>query len=577
MRPLWLCLLLLPLLLGSGIGFYFLIFKSPSTSTDGSKNNVDPLFIVKENVESQSSQQLSSAHPPSPIQQSPPITSTPLPTTTSTTPTTTSITPSPTTPTTPIPSPTTPTTTSTTPSPTTTTTPSPTTPTPSPTTPTPLPTTPTTSTTPSPTTTKTPSPTTPTPSPTTPTPSPTTPTTTTTPKPQYENIVIKINKIDFNIEKTLIVSNITDTTVQLKWSKPRMSYGNVEYIITGHGKNEIVKSFQDFPEHIVKDLQPGERYTFRVTASGIDFNVESKQIVTKTAIGKPGPPTDLKVSKMKYVRSMIIEWRRPLGSEIITGYNLHIAKNGSGAVQDTQVFDTSDYPKYIYYFEESSEFDITVTSFNTQGTSSSTTVQFTSDPINNGNAYPNSLKVSKIKDTTVYLNWGTLDNVDASGYVIAATKSADENPTVEDFYNILYSPLLPVVGLTPGMEYSFQLYPLNTTDESHEIHTDKKIRTKWPLGKPNNLGGTLTVSVIENSAKLTWKNSPLDVITGYVITTFNANDLSLVYFHHIYDTPVSVKFNVPELKSGNSYAFQVTAFNCLGFSDSLQSNVVRIK
>lgn len=82
------------------------------------------------------------------------------------------------------------------------------------------------------------------------------------------------------------MSNITDTSVQLKWTKPRRSYGNVHYIVQRHNKIENVISFQDFPEYIVKDLQPGTQYNFQVYNSGKNFTVNSKAITTKNANGK---------------------------------------------------------------------------------------------------------------------------------------------------------------------------------------------------------------------------------------------------------------------------------------------------
>ncbi|XP_043483228.1 uncharacterized protein LOC122511806 [Leptopilina heterotoma] len=213
------------------------------------------------------------------------------------------------------------------------------------------------------------------------------------PEKTNEDTYAQSKKINFNLETALIVSNITDTTVQLNWIKPRRYYDKIEYRFYIYDQEGYEKSyqFQDFPIQIVQNLQPGTRYKFYITYASDTLKFESEGIVTKTARGKPDPPLDLKVSKMKYVRSMIIEWRRPLGSEIITGYNLHIAKNGSGPVQDTQVFDTSDYPKYIYYFEESSEFDIRVASFNSKGSSSIATKHFRSKPIEDWNAFPTSV------------------------------------------------------------------------------------------------------------------------------------------------------------------------------------------
>lgn len=95
--------------------------------------------------------------------------------------------------------------------------------------------------------------------------------------------------------------------------------------------------------------------------------------------GIPNSPTNLKVSKMKHVRSMMIEWKRPSGSETITGYYLLITKHDL-IINDTRVFDTSNSPKYIYYFQEDNEFQIKVTSFNSRGNSSSIATNFRSEP-----------------------------------------------------------------------------------------------------------------------------------------------------------------------------------------------------
>ncbi|XP_061166987.1 twitchin-like isoform X9 [Saccostrea echinata] len=381
----------------------------------------------------------------------------------------------------------------------------------------------------------------------------------------------------------LTAVDIMGEELTLQWNAPDDDGGEKinNYILekrkAGSKKWQKVSSFINTPECIVRNLEPGTEYEFRVMAEnklGVSDALEtSEPVLARLPYDTPGAPGTPKCSAYT-PDSITLEWSPPLkdGGNPIKGYQVEKREVGEKKWTKANFADVLDNEFTVKGLTEGKEYEFRVAAINNAGLGD---FAETSDAIK-AQQPPVAPKVSPNflpKDITV-----------KRGEEFKIVIPYDGNPIPKADWSVAGKPL------SQGGRVSFENTPteiklFNKAAEKSDsgrysvlLSTDKGSDSASinvnVVDSPTKPEGPLEVgSITPDSCVLTW-NAPKDdggsPISNYVVEKM---DLDTGKWEPVSKFVRGTNYEVMGLTEGHEYKFRVSAENQFGVSEPLETSL----
>ena len=364
---------------------------------------------------------------------------------------------------------------------------------------------------------------------------------------------------------------VTDTLIELKWSKPENhpeSVTSYEVFCCHVHDNHIVHNKQTngvVETQIIDELKPETKYSFTVKAvcdAGLSCESETSEITaTKLPLSSaPGQPNIVKVTDTL----IELKWSKPENHpESVTSYEVfcchvddnHIVHRQTNGVVETQL---------INELKPETKYSFTVKAICDAGLScesQTSDITVTKAPLSSKPGQPNIVRVT---DTLIELKWSKPQNHPESvtSYEVFYCR-VDDNHIVHRQTNGVVEIQL-INELKPETKYSFTVKAICDAGLSCESETSEITVTKPPLssapGQPN------IVKVTDTLIELKWskpENHP-ESVTSYEVFCCHVHDNHIV--HNKQTNGVVETQIIDELKPETKYSFTVKAICDAGLS-----------
>jgi len=302
--------------------------------------------------------------------------------------------------------------------------------------------------------------------------------------------------------ENLQASDIREDQCKLSWLPPS-SDGGAE--ITGYlvekceeGSNlwEKVPGIVTKDSHVVKGLEPGKKYKFRVKAEnrlGFGEPCETnKAILAKNPYDPPGEPRDAEIATYDK-NSVTLKWKAPNddGGNPIQGYIIEkMPKSGrlDGNWTPVTSVPVSGTSFTVPNLAENSEWDFRVTAVNDAGPgkpSKSTGPHKVRDPISTAGP-PSQPRVDKVTPNSVSLSWDKPVNdggAKIEGYIVEV-KPKDGDWTEATPFPVKDTEFT-VPKLKEGEEYQFRVKAVNEAGPGSPSTATGPVVAEKPTEKPS--------------------------------------------------------------------------------------------
>nr|XP_055049413.1 fibronectin [Misgurnus anguillicaudatus] len=327
-----------------------------------------------------------------------------------------------------------------------------------------------------------------------------------------------------DVIKNLIASNITSSSVFLKWDEPsgNRSYFKVQWI-----GDKTETRVTNNTSYNIPDLTPGVNYTFSITAVAGDDLTEGDPVFLSKCT-KPDVTMNLTASEIT-TSSVLLKWEEPLGNRSYFKVQWIGDKREKNITTDNLSLNITELTPGVNY-----TFIITaVAACNlTEG-----------DPVVISNCTkPDVIKdltVSNITTSSVFLQWKELSGSRSYFKVQWISDKTERNLTTDNtFYNI--------TGLTPGVNYTFIITAVaecNLTEGDPVVISD--------CTKPDVIKN-LTVSNITTSSVLLEWEEPSGNRSYFKVQWISDKTKGNI-------TTDNTSYNITELTPGVNYTFIITA------------------
>ncbi|XP_077146334.1 tenascin-X-like [Ranitomeya variabilis] len=315
--------------------------------------------------------------------------------------------------------------------------------------------------------------------------------------------------------------NISTTSITLGW---QISDGNVTFYLIEMAGPVTVYFQTSINESVIKDLMPGNLYSFRVFAVVGEPNVQGNG-VDISAYTIPGLVKNLTVDNIT-TTSVTLNWEIPDGNA--DSYMIQVLEDPSlNRIVNTTLNTIGGLmPGYFYTFM------VFALVGNDMVQGDKNTISTYTEPDIVGN-----LRTDNITTTSISLSWEKL-NGNADSYKIQIIEDPSLNRIVTTSFNT-------IGGLTPGYYYTFMVFALVGNNS-----VQGKKNTTYTYTKPDAVTDLRTLNISTTSTTLGWQ-IPDGNVTFYLIEM--AGPVAVYFQTYINESVIT------NLTPGNLYSFQVFA------------------
>ncbi|XP_031757761.1 titin [Xenopus tropicalis] len=314
---------------------------------------------------------------------------------------------------------------------------------------------------------------------------------------------------------SLIIDNVTTTSVSLSWSTPLGNISSYIIQVLGTPSKELIVNTNS---SVVDQLIPGNYYTFMVFATAGNLNGTKTLISPFTA---PSVITSLTIDNIT-TSSVSLSWPIPLGN--ISSYIIQVLGTPSNElIVNTNSSLVDQLIPGNYY-----TFIVFATAGNMNGTKT----------VNSTFTVPSaiaSLIIDNVTTTSVSLSWSSpIGNI--SSYIIQVLGTPSKELIVNTNSSV-------VDQLIPGNYYTFTVFAT-----AGNMNSTKTLNSTFTV--PSAIASLIIDNVTTTSVSLSW-STPLGNVSSYIIQVLGTPSKELIV-----NTNSSV---VDQLIPGNYYTFTVFA------------------
>ena len=339
-------------------------------------------------------------------------------------------------------------------------------------------------------------------------------------------------------------TNLTETSVRIKWDPSFDNFGIDKYIIYQNGVAFQEVNFNKCFFNIY-NLAPGTYYSYYIVAkdaSGImSENSSNIDFTTPGEIDTEAPvaPTNLSVSNISQT-SLHLNWNNSTDNVSVIAYDIY--KNNE------KLISTSLTDLYILNLLANTEYSFYVVAKDASGNiseiSNTLNVQTLETPDTESPMAPTNLSALDITQTSLYLNWNIPnDNKGVTEYDIFENNVFLSSTNTNELFR---------ANLAPNTSYS---YYINAKDAAGNISENSSVINITTLGivdtiapaTPTNL---IASNIAQSSLYLSWNECTDNV--GTILYQVYQNDDFLTSL-------TNTNYSVTNLISGTDYSFYVIA------------------
>ncbi|XP_065941807.1 twitchin isoform X18 [Magallana gigas] len=379
----------------------------------------------------------------------------------------------------------------------------------------------------------------------------------------------------------LTAVDITGEELTLKWMAPEDNGGEKinNYIVekrkAGTKKWQKVSSFVNTPECLVKNLEPGTEYEFRVMAEnslGVSDALESSEpVLAKLPYDKPGAPGTPKCSAYT-PDSITLEWTPPKkdGGNPIKGYQVEKREAGETKWTKANFADIFDNEFTVKGLTEGKEYEFRVAAINNAGlgefAETSEAIKAQQPPVApkiSPNFIPRDITVKKGEEFKIAIPYDG-NPIPKADWTVGGRPlsqggrvSFENTPTEIKLFN-------KAAEKSDSGKYSVHL--------SNEKGNDTATINVNVVDSPDKPEGPLEVgNITPDSCVLTW-NAPKEdggsPISNYVVEKM---DTRTGAWEPVSKFVRGTNYEVMGLAEGHEYKFRVSAENQFGRSEPLET------
>nr|XP_034332878.1 twitchin isoform X27 [Crassostrea gigas] len=379
----------------------------------------------------------------------------------------------------------------------------------------------------------------------------------------------------------LTAVDITGEELTLKWMAPEDNGGEKinNYIVekrkAGTKKWQKVSSFVNTPECLVKNLEPGTEYEFRVMAEnslGVSDALESSEpVLAKLPYDKPGAPGTPKCSAYT-PDSITLEWTPPKkdGGNPIKGYQVEKREVGETKWTKANFADIFDNEFTVKGLTEGKEYEFRVAAINNAGlgefAETSEAIKAQQPPVApkvSPNFIPRDITVKKGEEFKIAIPYDG-NPIPKADWTVGGRPlsqggrvSFENTPTEIKLFN-------KAAEKSDSGKYSVHL--------SNEKGNDTATINVNVVDSPDKPEGPLEVgNITPDSCVLTW-NAPKEdggsPISNYVVEKM---DTRTGAWEPVSKFVRGTNYEVMGLAEGHEYKFRVSAENQFGRSEPLET------
>ncbi|XP_051978701.1 receptor-type tyrosine-protein phosphatase eta-like [Xyrauchen texanus] len=332
-----------------------------------------------------------------------------------------------------------------------------------------------------------------------------------------------------DVIRNIIVSDITTSSVFLKWDEPIGNRSFFKLHWTGYESNEILTNHTTTSNtsYNITGLTAGVNYTFNITAVAADNVTEGRS----DQISHYTKPDEIKILKVSNITtsSVFLTWEEPLGKRSFFRVQWTDEQTFNNTTTSNTSYNITGLTAGVNY-----TFNITVVASDnmTEGQPIRISVYTKPDVIMN-------LTVDNITTSSVSLNW-TKPNGQSSHYRV---EYEDINVTINESTEKTF---ITINNLIPGSQYTFKVFTV-AADNVTEGRSDQISH----YTKPDEIKILKVSNITTSSVFLTWEE-PLGKRSFFRVQwtdeqTFNNTTTS------------NTSYNITELTAGVNYTFNITA------------------
>ncbi|XP_051558111.1 fibronectin 1b isoform X2 [Myxocyprinus asiaticus] len=298
---------------------------------------------------------------------------------------------------------------------------------------------------------------------------------------------------------------VTDVKITITWTGPpsEVSGYRVTFApVSTDGRTQRPFQLPVTPNAYAEltHLQPGTPYRFHIYS--VNGGVESEPLVGEKST-KPDAPTDLHFTDITE-NSAVVLWSAPRAQ--VTGYRLYISTGGSSPKQLKILGHESQYT--LSNLQPDTEYLVTLHSEQGNTLSEGTTDAFrTSQPMGNAPRF-----TAEVTDTALIISWTPVRRF-SYRLTVMPSQGGEAPRDVTSGEGSFH-----ISGLTPGLEYTYNMQPLLNGRKHGNPITNKVVTS---LSPPTDL------NVVSNpdsgELNVRWSGTKSPDITGYRVTCTPTN------------------------------------------------------
>lgn len=294
-------------------------------------------------------------------------------------------------------------------------------------------------------------------------------------------------------------------SVEVQWSKPNVTYGNLEGYRIKYGKTDVahrdeVEIAPTETMRIIKDLDRGARFEFRVAAKNHIGWGQDSIVFVETPEGPPKSSPQNLTHRLQSPTTVVVNWDPPMiqyRNGRITGYGVHFHKvNDANPIEHN----TSQLRMVFSSLDENQEYSFRVRAYTSKGPGPWSNRLQVNTP-NDVPPSPTNVQAMATSEQSVEVWWEEVKYfADIVGFQVLYTQTAVEDLDLWFNKKTALTSSAELTGLDPNVMYAIRVaaYTSSGLGRLSELIT---VRTS-PTDVPINLRAQ---AVTTHTMTLSWK------------------------------------------------------------------------